>query len=80
MKSFSPNCSGGVDVNSTTPPTAVPPPGGFCVDAGFVGCCVSGCFVGSCFCDQICYVFGDCCDDIADIGCFPENIGNEKTF
>ena len=59
--------------NATSAPT-----GGSCVDAGFVGCCDSSCYVGSCYCDQICHTYGDCCDDIEDIGCFPAGGGTCK--
>jgi hypothetical protein len=31
--------------------------------------------VGSCYCDQYCYIVGDCCGDIEDIGCFPAGGG-----
>ena len=47
---------------------------GSCVDAGFEDCCNSdidgSCIVNgfpSCFCDQMCYLFNDCCFDIAEI-------------
>ena len=43
-----------------------------CEAAGFMSCCTEACFVeqGTCFCDQDCYDFGDCCDDIRNI-CQP---------
>ena len=40
----------------------------------YTGCCNSSngsrtkCYNG-CYCDASCYLFGDCCDDIEDIGC-----------
>lgn len=45
---------------------------GSCDAAGFTGCCndtTSTCAGsdGTCYCDQICYPLGDCCDDISDI-------------
>ena len=49
---------------------------GSCVDAGYTGCCVNGNCEGisgeipfPCYCDSLCYAFGDCCDDIHLIGC-----------
>ena len=29
----------------------------------------------SCYCDHICYVIGDCCSDVADIGCYLNTTG-----
>ena len=53
---------------------------GSCVDAGYVGCCDDGdCKVVvrtspfPCFCDAVCYIYGDCCDDIAHTDCYKEN-------
>ena len=53
---------------------------GSCVDAGFTGCCTnndcevfSPTFASSCYCDVLCYVFDDCCEDITDIGCHQQN-------
>ena len=53
---------------------------GSCVDDGFSGCCNPNehptCKAQaledetSCYCDQVCYNYGDCCPDIADIGCY----------
>ena len=53
---------------------------GHCVGQGFDGCCnpnVQESCKGSddnalspCFCDQVCYQYGDCCNDISQIGCF----------
>ena len=34
---------------------------GLCEAAGFTGCCISGCNQGTCWCDQFCHNFGDCC-------------------
>ena len=49
---------------------------GSCVDAGYTGCCVNGNCEGKsgeipfpCYCDSLCYAFGDCCDDIHLIAC-----------
>ena len=43
----------------------------------YTGCCNSSngsaCFNNGCFCDANCYFFGDCCDDIEDIGCAIES-------
>ena len=50
---------------------------GSCVENGYQGCCDSGalnCSVsstsGSCYCDQLCHHYNDCCSDILEIGCF----------
>ena len=44
-----------------------------CSAAGYTGgCCDSGnCFVaaGNCYCNASCHLNGNCCPDIADIGC-----------
>ena len=29
----------------------------------------------SCYCDHVCYLFGDCCSDVADIGCYLNTTG-----
>ena len=51
---------------------------GSCVAQGFTGCCTSSCAVSSnvstCYCDQLCYNFGDCCSDIEETGCFPPGL------
>ena len=47
---------------------------GSCVNAGFTMCCdpaIEICGLNGCFCDQFCYVAGDCCFDIQAINCFP---------
>ena len=49
---------------------------GSCVAQGFNGCCTEGsCSVSAggstCYCDQVCHNFGDCCSDIEEAGCFP---------
>ena len=45
------------------------------LNLNYSGCCVFSlsppCSINECFCDQTCHYFGDCCYDIADIGCFP---------
>ena len=55
---------------------------GSCVDAGFSGCCIYGSCIAEnveeylsffCYCDALCYVFGDCCDDIELTGCRQSN-------
>ena len=50
---------------------------GRCSGLGFNdGCCVPGqnqnCHGsdGICYCDEICYNYGDCCEDIEEINCF----------
>lgn len=55
---------------------------GSCVDAGYKTCCVPSdadkyCHghPESCFCDAICHLYGDCCDDINDIGCTSQSFG-----
>lgn len=51
---------------------------GSCGLAGFTECCntsiESDCFgaTGTCFCDESCYEFGNCCDDIEDVGCLGQ--------
>ena len=38
----------------------------------YSGCCISSlCSNKGCYCDKACYVFNDCCYDVADIGCYP---------
>ena len=53
---------------------------GSCVAAGYSGCCTEEDCVGfltnlisSCFCDEECYKFNDCCDDITEINCTQDN-------
>ena len=45
------------------------------LNLNYSGCCVFSllqpCFINDCYCDQTCHYVGDCCYDIADIGCFP---------
>ena len=58
---------------------------GSCVDAGFSGCCEgdncevfpSSNFSFSCFCDVMCFKYGDCCDDISITGCAERNGGSQ---
>ena len=40
---------------------------GSCVAAGYSECCENGCFSTDCFCDDICFIFEDCCYDYIDI-------------
>ena len=49
---------------------------GSCIQKGFQGCCdpnlSSECYGSagtSCYCDELCYQFNDCCFDIDQIGC-----------
>ena len=48
---------------------------GSCGLASFTGCCNASieedCFgaTGDCYCDESCYLFGNCCEDILDVGC-----------
>ena len=39
------------------------------------GCCVISvsppCSINGCYCDQSCFYWKDCCNDVADIGCHP---------
>ena len=50
-----------------------------CVQAGFTECCTNGNCASAqfhpfnCFCDAVCYNFGDCCYDVANISCSEEN-------
>ena len=41
----------------------------------YSGCCVptrtQSCISLDCYCDKHCTSNNDCCDDIADIGCYP---------
>ena len=60
---------------------------GSCVIANFDGCCVysnnvvscngitSSNNTATCYCDHLCYQFGDCCSDINSTGCFPNSTG-----
>ena len=46
-----------------------------CVAANYSGCCTGSSCQGtggdsSCYCDSLCYFVGDCCTDIASIGCY----------
>ena len=45
------------------------------LNLSYSGCCVmslsSPCANNDCYCDKTCYHFGLCCNDIADIGCYP---------
>lgn len=60
---------------------------GSCVDAAFDGCCIDGeCKITSdtipvsCYCDSLCYTFGDCCDDIALTNCYPNTSKSPYTL
>ena len=44
----------------------------------YSGCCVpirkiQSCINIDCHCDKHCHSNNDCCDDIADIGCYPDS-------
>ena len=45
------------------------------LNLSYSGCCElflsPPCSINGCHCDQGCHYHGDCCHDIADIGCFP---------
>ena len=51
------------------------PKTGSCLEAGFDSCCdptvAVNCFgyPPMCYCDEVCYDFGDCCGDVAQAGC-----------
>ena len=65
-------------------------PDGSCVTAGFTGgCCNSSTTTcngmtnsgsASCYCDHVCYLFGDCCSDVADIGCYLNTTGTSLIY
>ena len=52
------------------------------LNLNYSGCCVPSlsqtCWNYGCYCDQICHTVGDCCSDVADIGCHPPTIGKTK--
>ena len=45
------------------------------LNLSYSGCCVwsplSPCKSNECYCDQDCHDVGDCCSDIAELGCHP---------
>ena len=45
------------------------------LNLSYSGCCVMymspPCRNNGCYCDQNCHTWNDCCNDIADIGCYP---------
>ena len=51
---------------------------GTCASLNVNGCCTLGgaaCSPDSvCYCDITCYLFGDCCPDIENIGCFSSKL------
>ena len=50
---------------------------GSCASLNITGCCTVGsCFTVTCYCDQSCYQFKDCCPDIASIGCLSNTISS----
>ena len=45
---------------------------GSCSAAGYSSCCVVGSCKGeppNCYCDSLCYLFDDCCDDATELMC-----------
>ena len=34
------------------------------------------CSNNGCYCDRHCYRMNDCCNDIADIGCYPTSLSS----
>ena len=45
------------------------------LNLNYLGCCVrsktKNCSNNGCYCHQDCHNFNNCCNDIADIGCYP---------
>ena len=45
------------------------------LNLSYSGCCILSlsptCSNNGCYCDQNCYILNDCCNDIADISCYP---------
>ena len=45
------------------------------LNLNYSGCCVfslsTTCSNNGCYCDKSCHTFRDCCNDVADIGCYP---------
>ena len=54
------------------------------LNLNYTGCCdwllSSSCSNDGCYCDQACYEFGDCCNDVADIGCHPTSPSSPNTL
>ena len=50
------------------------------LNLNYSGCCQFSlsppCTNNGCYCDQMCYTFNDCCNDIADIGCHPASFNS----
>ena len=50
----------------------------------YSGCCVWSlsrcCSINGCNCDQDCHNWNDCCNDIADIGCYPTTFSSPIVF
>uniref|UniRef100_A0A1X7U1B7 Deleted in malignant brain tumors 1 protein n=1 Tax=Amphimedon queenslandica TaxID=400682 RepID=A0A1X7U1B7_AMPQE len=69
-------CDDIADIGCTVVGPTPTPNAGSCVSLGFNGCCSLSNYpscIGSdgiCFCDISCYLFGDCCSDIQNIGCY----------
>ena len=45
------------------------------LNLSYYGCCVrslsQNCSDNGCYCHQDCHISNNCCNDIADIGCYP---------
>ena len=45
------------------------------LNLSYYGCCIlslsSNCSNNGCYCHQNCHISNNCCNDIADIGCYP---------
>ncbi|XP_019856578.1 PREDICTED: LOW QUALITY PROTEIN: deleted in malignant brain tumors 1 protein-like [Amphimedon queenslandica] len=59
---------------NTASPSSTPIQGScLSLNLPYTGCCnlsySPACSSNGCYCDAICYLFGDCCGDIEDIGC-----------
>ena len=52
------------------------------LNLGYSGCCDYSltfiCSDNGCYCDRLCHIHGDCCSDIASIGCHPVGITTES--
>uniref|UniRef100_A0A1X7VE53 Fibronectin type-III domain-containing protein n=1 Tax=Amphimedon queenslandica TaxID=400682 RepID=A0A1X7VE53_AMPQE len=72
--SFGDCCSDVTNIGCIEPSVIPPAPNGSCV-AKYPTCCQPSAnntclgYPSNCYCDAQCHNYGDCCDDIADIGC-----------
>ena len=50
--------------------------GSTCVGSGITECCDSDCKSanGDCYCDKLCYMYDNCCEDVEDIGCLGKKM------